>query len=61
VQGIDRVSSVEVMAMTRHFVCEDCGRDFEKTFDCDDYPLACPYCEGLDLQLVDEPPVGEAA
>ena len=35
-EGIDRGSSVEVMAMTRHFVCEDCGGDFEQTFDCDD-------------------------
>ena len=49
------------MAVTRHFVCEDCGGDFEQTFDCDDFPLACPYCGGLNLQLVAEPPVSGAA
>lgn len=45
----------------QRFVCEDCGREFEESLiEREDEPLACPYCEGLDLQPVGEPTQGDA-
>ena len=41
-----------------YYRCEDCGHEFEKTElfqDIEDDLVSCPNCEGLDLQLVEEP------
>ena len=39
----------------QRFICEDCGREFEESLiDREDDVLACPFCEGLDLQPVSE-------
>jgi len=39
-----------------YYQCEDCGFEFEKSeflADVEEYPLACPACDGLDIQLVE--------
>jgi putative FmdB family regulatory protein len=41
-----------------YFKCEDCGHEFEKSAflpDVEDALVSCPMCEGLDIQLVEEP------
>ena len=41
-----------------YFKCEDCGHEFEKTEflpDVEDALVSCPVCDGLDIQLVEEP------
>jgi Zn finger protein HypA/HybF involved in hydrogenase expression len=39
----------------KQFKCEDCGFEFEEVYlDIDDRPLACPNCDGLDIQLIGE-------
>jgi hypothetical protein len=43
--------------MTERFRCEDCGLEFDEgEFGRDDLPMACPYCEGLDVQLIGDSP-----
>jgi nucleotide-binding universal stress UspA family protein len=43
------------------FVCGDCERQFEVAFvEISDEPPACPYCGGLDLQLLGELETREA-
>jgi putative FmdB family regulatory protein len=51
---------------TPYYRCEDCGHEFEKPDfgpEIEDSPVACPECDGLDIQLVEEPspPTGEGA
>jgi putative FmdB family regulatory protein len=41
-----------------YFHCEDCGQEFEKTEfvpDVEDALASCPFCGGLDIQLVQVP------
>lgn len=48
---------------TPYFKCEDCGHEFEKTEflpDVEDALVSCPICEGLDIQLVEEPSAEQA-
>jgi len=40
-----------------YYRCEDCGYEFEKSAflpDIEESPLACPACDGLDIQLMEE-------
>jgi predicted Zn-ribbon and HTH transcriptional regulator len=38
-----------------HYMCEDCGYVFDEVIvDIEEGPLACPECEGLDIQLLKE-------
>lgn len=51
---------------TPYYRCEDCGHEFEKPdfgTEIEDSPVACPACDGLDIELVEELPAagGEAA
>ena len=40
----------------RVYKCEDCGAVFEEVeLDLEDEPHVCPECQGMDLQLVEEP------
>jgi len=40
----------------RVYKCEDCGAVFEEVeLDLEDEPLVCPKCQGMDLQLLEEP------
>ena len=38
-----------------YYRCEDCGHEFDFVPDIEDSPLACPECDGLDIQLVETP------
>jgi predicted Zn-ribbon and HTH transcriptional regulator len=41
-----------------YYRCEDCGFEFEKSDlipEIEDSPLACPACDGLDIELVAGP------
>ena len=43
---------------TPFYRCEDCGHEFERPDlgpEIEDSPLACPVCDGLDIQLVESP------
>jgi putative FmdB family regulatory protein len=40
-----------------YYRCEDCGYEFEKSAflpDIEESPLACPACDGLDIQLMED-------